>query len=490
MDKLTTLFCIGIFIIFCWGFRYPVSSQRRENWPNLLTTLGILGTFLGITIGLLDFDVDKIAESIPNLLGGMKTAFITSLCGMVFSLCFKYLTLSELDKKAAKQTQETSPEDISPRHIFEIMFAVSNTSQKTHEALSQFSRNYLDTQGRQEERQNAFKAELFNQLDIFSDKLSKGASAQIIEALQKVISDFNKNLTEQFGENFKQLNAACLKLVEWQDHYKTQLKEMSDVYSQKVTAIEKTESVLDDIARHTKTIPVSLQAWQAIHIEQQDQLKHLNTHLSTFAELRDKAVNALPEIQGHIDKVLNELQVGVERLGNGLDTMADTLNEKAHDIETTLSDGADNIAAHYVGTSQNIESNLSNLSAVFDEKMTEIEANLSINANAIAAHYAETSRKIKSNLAEASESFETSTDNIVDDIEKVEQELRNRIESSIDSIENLLKEQAKTLSSAFDDQIKGSIHKMATELGSIAGHFDKQHQEMKRTHDEINKKRG
>jgi hypothetical protein len=490
MDKLTGFFCFGIFCFFCWGFWYPVSSQRRENWPNLLTTLGILGTFLGITIGLWDFDVNKINESIPKLLGGMKTAFITSLWGMFFSLLFKHLTLRELDKKAAEQTQEASPEDISPRHIFEMMREVRNASQKTHEALSQFSRNYLDAQGRQETRQNEFKAELFNQLDIFSEKLSKGASAQIIEALQKVISDFNNNLTEQFGENFKQLNAACLKLVEWQDNYKTQLKDMSDVYSQKVAAIEKTESVLDDIAHHTATIPVSLQAWQAIHLEQQDQLKHLNTHLSTFAELRDKAVNALPEIQGHIDTVLSELKVGVDRLSNDLGTMADTLNDKAKVIETTLSEGADNIAAHYADTSENIESNLSNLSIVFGEKMTEIEANLSINANAIAAHYAETSRKIKSNLADASESFETSTDNIVEDIEKVELALRSNIENSIESIETLLKEQANTLSKTIETEVQASIQELANSLGSIAGDFNDQYREMKRTHDEINKKRG
>jgi hypothetical protein len=457
MDKLTVFCCFVIFCIFCCGFWYPVSSQRRENWPNLLTTLGILGTFLGITIGLWNFEVTKLEASIPNLLGGMKTAFITSLFGMFFSLLFKHLTLRELDKKAAEQTQEASPEDISPRHIFEIMFAVSNTSQKTHEeliqmhtTLSRFSRNYIEAQGRQETRQNEFKAQLFDKLEIFSDKLSKGASEQIIKALQDVITNFNNNLIDTFGENFKQLNVACLKLVEWQENYKTELETMSELYTQKVTAIEKTKSVLDDIAHHTATIPLSLQAWQAIHIEQQDQLKHLNTHLSTFADLRDKAVNALPEIQGNINTVLSELKVGVDRLGNDLGAMADTLNNKAQVIETTLSDGADNIAAHYAETSKNIESNLAN----------------------------------------ASESFKTSTGNIVDDIEKVEHVLRNRIESSIDSIEKLLKDQAKTLSSAFDEQIKGSIHKMATELGSIAGHFDKQHQEMKRTHDEINKKRG
>jgi hypothetical protein len=32
---------------------------------------------------------------------------------------------------------------------------------------------------------------------------SKGATEEIIKALQDVIQDFNTNLTEQFGDNFK-----------------------------------------------------------------------------------------------------------------------------------------------------------------------------------------------------------------------------------------------------------------------------------------------
>ncbi len=44
--------------------------------------LGILGTFIGIIIGLLNFNTESIDTSIPVLLGGLKTAFITSIVGM------------------------------------------------------------------------------------------------------------------------------------------------------------------------------------------------------------------------------------------------------------------------------------------------------------------------------------------------------------------------------------------------------------------------
>lgn len=59
-----------------------------ETIPNVFTTLGILGTFLGIYFGLQKFDVNNITESIPSLLEGLKTAFVTSIWGIILALLF------------------------------------------------------------------------------------------------------------------------------------------------------------------------------------------------------------------------------------------------------------------------------------------------------------------------------------------------------------------------------------------------------------------
>jgi len=64
--------------------------MKNRHWvemiPSAISTLGVLGTFLGITLGLLCFDTSNLQQSIPELLSGLKTAFFTSLAGMVGSL--------------------------------------------------------------------------------------------------------------------------------------------------------------------------------------------------------------------------------------------------------------------------------------------------------------------------------------------------------------------------------------------------------------------
>lgn len=59
--------------------------------PNFLIGMGILGTFIGLTFGIYSFEtgtVEEVRSSISVLLGGMATAFSTSIAGMLLSIAF------------------------------------------------------------------------------------------------------------------------------------------------------------------------------------------------------------------------------------------------------------------------------------------------------------------------------------------------------------------------------------------------------------------
>ena len=54
--------------------------------PIVLTVIGILGCFVGITLGLLHFDTNNIQQSVPNLLSEIKTSFLASVFGIIGAL--------------------------------------------------------------------------------------------------------------------------------------------------------------------------------------------------------------------------------------------------------------------------------------------------------------------------------------------------------------------------------------------------------------------
>ena len=72
----------------------PGNATLAELIPSLLTSLGILGTFMGLSRGLasLNFaDSAKPVEGIPVLLEGMRFAFGTSVAGISCSIVFNML---------------------------------------------------------------------------------------------------------------------------------------------------------------------------------------------------------------------------------------------------------------------------------------------------------------------------------------------------------------------------------------------------------------
>lgn len=97
---VTWIWCLGIIGVCIYFFLktktakedYLLKHKRTvDAYPSIVSTLGVFGTFLGITIGLAGFDVNDLTRSIPILLGGLKTAFYTSLCGMGGSLLLRHL---------------------------------------------------------------------------------------------------------------------------------------------------------------------------------------------------------------------------------------------------------------------------------------------------------------------------------------------------------------------------------------------------------------
>ena len=91
---IVVLFVVGIF-----------SSDK--NYKNEMVSLGVLGTFLGIAIGLYHFDVTNIKESMPLLLEGLKTAFITSGVGIFFSIIVSIKKPKNKKKSEALEALET-----------------------------------------------------------------------------------------------------------------------------------------------------------------------------------------------------------------------------------------------------------------------------------------------------------------------------------------------------------------------------------------------
>ena len=70
-----------------------IHRRLIEMVPDILTSLGILGTFLGLVWGLRGFDpvsYEAMTSSVSSLINGIKVAFVTSIYGLTLSMAFSY----------------------------------------------------------------------------------------------------------------------------------------------------------------------------------------------------------------------------------------------------------------------------------------------------------------------------------------------------------------------------------------------------------------
>lgn len=98
-----------IVIVFFKVIKYNKldNKEKRNFYINLLPILGVIGTFLGICLGLANFDSNEIESSVPQLLQGLKTAFWTSFIGTSWAV-FLNIRYSSKDREDNEEDDEVS----------------------------------------------------------------------------------------------------------------------------------------------------------------------------------------------------------------------------------------------------------------------------------------------------------------------------------------------------------------------------------------------
>jgi hypothetical protein len=284
--------------------------------PNTLATLGVLGTFTGILIGLLDFDVSRVDASVPQLLAGLKIAFTTSIIGITAAIVFRLLR--------ALAPSDTAAEGLGPEDIYRVLIelrddgrAAANLSNQQlgelRKAISSEGDTSLLTQVQKLRTTiQDGQTELIREFRQFAEHMVENNQKAIIEALEQVIRDFNTKLTEQFGENFKQLNDAVHNLVTWQDQYRDYVEGLEQRHQMATNSLQAAQIALEQVRAHSERIPEAIKQLEPILSGISAQTSTLSTHLDAIASLRDKAIEAFPVIEGNLEKITTRLSASVE----------------------------------------------------------------------------------------------------------------------------------------------------------------------------------
>lgn len=398
--------------------------------PTLLTSLGILGTFVGIVIALLDFDSGQIAESIPPLLDGVKVAFVTSVFGLGAAIIFNSLDAWLFAPRRAENgvVSAVSPEDIHGVLTRQeaILQGIANGLNGQDEGtligqVRQLRTDVTDFSRSTAAHNKEFSERLWSELQNFAELMAKGATEQVIEALRQVIVDFNKQLTEQFGDNFKRLDESVKKLVVWQEQYKDQVEKMGDQYRQSVESLVQTREAVAGIWVECKEIPLAMTELKTVMEVNQHQIAELQRHLEAFVLMRDEAVKAVPTIQEKIEGIGDLLHAGALDLQGSLAETGQQMLANSNEMRVALEEGAEHFRNSVTVTQQEFSS-LSKTVSEASENLTET--------------LEDTVKEMHSSARELLENMHTSVRDMGTQLQQHSTDLSNQFERVLNDFDN------------------------------------------------------
>ena len=299
-------------------------AQRYARFtPSLLVSIGIFGTFLGIFFALVDFNVNRVDESIPELLSGLKVAFGTSIVGLFLSLTFRAVILYK--PKKIKSTEEADVKDLLLK-MTEVKDAISADNESS--VITQLQKLRSETIDSLKEMQKSFSD--------FASEMSQNNVNALIEAVQKVMEDFNAKINDQLGESFKELNSSVQNLVEWQKNYKTHVESLNDQLQTAIAGITSSQDSLKQISENMESLPKSTEALKDIMTTVQGQIDNLNNQLDAFAQMKEKAVDAMPTIEKNLNEMTESLSNSVSSIENMSTEIRDSVKQSIKETNDML----------------------------------------------------------------------------------------------------------------------------------------------------------
>ena len=354
-----------------------------------------------------------------------------------------------------------------------------------------------------DEFSNFFKAsesqssELITAFKEFATYMAEENSKAFIEALNKTIRDFNNNLIESFGSNFKQLNEAVIKLVDWQEEYKQIIEITTENQKVIFDSFNGIEKELQTFSAETKNINSIVSELSTITKESMEQNIKLNETLSVFSELNNQAKELIPnlvEINNNIDndiKTFNSYSNGlIDNLNNFSNNLQNNFSQYIDDINRGVKGSTDSIMGIMEESLKKIENNFDKSLENTDLKLKETSANIFTGIEKFNSDFSNNmkeqldifitnnenysagiNRLVKSTLEGIDES-EKNNSKMIDEnlkqIEKLNNELSAHLKGHVENIEKGLEEALKTSLNSLGEVMAKISDRFAKDYGPLA----------------------
>lgn len=313
-------------------------KRMLEMVPDILTSMGILGTFVGLVWGLRDFEplnYDTMTSSVVSLVDGIKVAFLTSIYGLSLSLAYSYCMKTEYSKlmRALQNFLDMFHRHVAPSAEAESRNALVAYQQEQTKMLQNMAQEFS------QQLVKSFETTItpaFQKMNKSLDVVLSTVARSQEEVMNELVEKFLKQLRESFHVEFSGFNTAIEEMASSQkrnvlyteklfqqlsvelnnaflkeDHAMKQIvKEMTEIQKQYTQGLNETMQKNEELAKiqtescqHTvaymqEAEEKSAKFWVACN---QTMQKYLDAAAKAFGEIEEVGKTNVDLLKGYED---------------------------------------------------------------------------------------------------------------------------------------------------------------------------------------------
>ena len=267
-----------------------IHKRLLEMAPDIFTSLGILGTFIGLVWGLKNFqptDYEVMTTSVSALVDGIKVAFLTSIYGVALSVVYTF------GMKSGYSSMSQAMQDFLDRFHALVLPTAENeswnllvSSQKTQtEAMKQMAEQFSVQMADSFEKVITPTFQKMNDsLDVLTASVTKGQQ----DAIREILDSFLSEMHGSFQLQFEDFNDALVELKKAQkdnteytsELYKTMSSQLSETFTKQERAMRDAIAEIDEMqSKYMKTADRIIRDNQMIQQLQKRDYEKLAEHM-------------------------------------------------------------------------------------------------------------------------------------------------------------------------------------------------------------------
>lgn len=396
--KQTNTPALEIFSEFSTCSAHKINLRLLDTAAGTLVGLGLLGTFLGLTLGIKDFDsssTQNIQKSIQLLLSGMGTAFITSLVGMllsmIYSFCDKYWrnrlskhlhvltkkldslyyiddrTLDDLNEQALAKSIASTMKEVVEHEMRSVVNALNEKLTYNNESgeattIANAIREIFKENHEQSKALKSFSTDLAIELNNGFDEVLSRQMQQKILPLMENVDATTKAIVEHIDQMASLVSSPATDMIQTVvDELKNSMSEMMKEFSSGLSGSATNE--LETLAHQLGTAAQSMADFP-------NNMAHISSTLQVTIEEVKNAVSeishtsananstAMQQMQEQITFATSAISAAIAEVKDVMSGISQSSQEQSNQMVSKLADAAEKMGTFLSGTISTLSSSV------------------------------------------------------------------------------------------------------------------------------------